>query len=309
MNTSTQFKISDDTVALIFGIHKWGNSRSANLPALMKARNATLPESAEAKRLKLSKQLLVSTEYDRIGNFMTGVKEWIAGRSVPSFFRDGCFLFNLNMVTVVDVYLNEQKPILQSVIDEFMKVYPTKINEAKAILEPDGQFNVGDYPMPEDLRSSFYWDYQWVSFVVPEGLPTAIREQAVAKMQNMWDDAAVSITSALREGFGALVTHAIDKLTPAEDGKRKVIRDTFVPNLMEFLDTFNNRNVTNDIELQVLVNRARTVMSGIDSTKELKDNAAVQKVIRREFEKISKTMETMIVDKPRRSFNFDEEGE
>jgi hypothetical protein len=308
MNTPTQFKLNDDTVALVFGIHKWGNSRSANLPALMKARNATLPESAEAKRLKLSKQLLVSTEYDRIGNFMTGVKSWIASRSVPSFFREGCFLFRLNMVGTVDRYLTEQQAALKEVVEEFMKVYPVKIVEAKAILSPDNQFNSGDYPMPDELRESFYWDYQWVSFVIPEGLPAGIKEQAMEKMQNMWDDAAVSITSALREGFGQLITHAVDKLTPAEDGKRKVIRDTFVPNLMEFLTTFSNRNVVNDVELQTLVNRARTVMSGVDTTKELKDNVAVQKVIRREFEKIGKVMETMVVAAPRRRFNFDEEG-
>jgi hypothetical protein len=303
-----KWRIDDDTVAIIFGNHMWGNSRKASLPTLIAKKGGGVLGDESQKRLKLTKQLIVSNEYDRVRNFMAEVKQWVVNRSVPSFFRDGCFLFKIGMVETVDEYLNNQRVLLDAVVDSLVAAYPTRISEAKGILEPDGLFNANDYPTADELRGAFYWDYQWVSFVVPEGLPDGIREAAIERMSNMWEESALCITSALREGFKELITHAVDKLQIGSDGKPKVFRDTFVPNIQEFLETFANRNVTNDAELAALVEKARYIIGGVDDSQVLRDNMGMRTVVRNEFERIKTAMDGMVVDRPRRKFNL-REGE
>lgn len=226
--------------------------------------------------------------------------------SVPSFFRDGCYLFSLDGVEETEAFLSNQLPLIQAKIATLQSVYDVRIEEARQILSVDGLFDLAEYPTHDELPTMFGWDYQWVAFTVPEGLPPGIREQAIRNMENMWEESAVSIRSALREGFRELVTHAVEKLAPSQDGKRKVMRETFVANFNTFLETFNNRNLTNDDELAKLVQKAQDVMYGITSTGQLKSEA-VKRVIRNELLKVQTMAGDMVIDRPRRRLNLRED--
>lgn len=294
MDTVKKFQIDKDVVAFIFSISQWGNRRVAD--------KGQIESGADKSMLHLTKHLIDSKEYKAIGTFLYDTKSWVVARSVPSFFRDDCYLFRLNTVQMVEEYLKTRQQGLRDVVEAFLNIYPNQIEEARTRLA--GQFSDTDYPAIEELRNMFYWSYQWVAFNVPDGLPESVKQAEMAKMQNMWDEAALSITSALREGFSSLISHAIDKLKPDPDGKVKIFRDTLVTNILEFLETFNLRNVTSDIELQQLVEKARLVIAGVEKAQDLRDNEGLREVVRGQFSEIAAQLDTMVVKRPKRKLDI-----
>jgi hypothetical protein len=290
-----QFKITNDIVALIFAVHKWGNKAVGD--------KREITTEADKAMLALQKKLLNSPEYKAISDYLQETKEWVMWRSVPSFFRKGTFLVKLGMVEAIEDELAARKALLNILVDKFLQTYPQQVTEAKLKLGP--QFRERDYPDTEEMKYRFYWDTQWISFIVPDDLPERIKQQEIVKAQNMWEDAAQAVTYALRESFRELVAHAAERLAPGEDGKRKKLYDSTIENVSLFLDTFAARNPTNDEELATLVERAKKVLVGAD-IKVIKDNAAIRDSLQGEFAKLTAEADKLVETKPNRRFFLDD---
>jgi hypothetical protein len=80
--------------------------------------------------------------------------------------------------------------------------------------------------------------------------------------------------------------------------KKKVFKDSFVPNIQEFIDTFGVRNLTNDAELGVLVEQARNIIAGVDN-QALRDDEGLREKVNRQFEQVRAQLDTMICRAPR----------
>jgi hypothetical protein len=302
------WKIDNDVIALTFSVHAWGVKRKGNLKALLKARQALQDKEGEEKLSKLENTILISKEHDAIGKFMTNVVKngYVVPRSVPSFFREGCYLFRLRAVEEVDTYLKTAQIEIRNLVREFVMVYPSQKDEARELLEPDGQYKESDYPSARELQDMFYISWQWISFDVPEGLPESVYAAEKSKAQNMWNDAAESITFALREAFKGLIAHAIDKLQVGADGKVKIFRDTTLTNITDFIATFKDRNITADSSLETLIKQADNILASVDTAKVLRDSTMVRDMVRTGFQTIEKQIDSLLVDKPIRKFNLDD---
>jgi len=95
--------------------------------------------------------------------------------------------------------------------------------------------------------------------------------------------------------FSKLVTRLAERLGNGESGERRIFRDTAVTNLTEFFEGFKNLNVRSNPELDQLVGQAQGV-----APQELRDNNALRAQIATEMTQVQSTLETMIVDRPRR---------
>lgn len=284
---------------------RWGNTRKGNMAGVKLAEGADANEEQKAKqRVALRKQLIVSKEYDAIKSFQGEIRSWIYTRTVPSFFKEGFQLCGLGEVSNVNARLKKARVELAELVKAFIAVYPEQIEAARAVLEPVGQFNPGDYPPAEALESAFDISWNWIAFTVPEGLPAELRQQEEEKLSRQFEDAGQQITAALRVAFGELIAHATERLTDSPDGKKKKIYDSVVGNLSDFIDTFNSRNITNDAELAVLVGKAREILVGVTPQK-LRDYANQRDNIRQQFEGIKAAIDPMIVAVKSRKFEFD----
>ena len=291
------WKIDSDVVAFLFSVHQWGNRRVADKRQIETA-------GTDKTLLHLSKQLIESAEYKAIGRYMYETKAWVIARSVPSFFREGCYLFRLSMVETVEAELSFRRTMLSGLIASLIDVYPEQIERAREQL--GGQFKASDYPSIEELRASFRWDSQWICFDVPEGLPESVYAAEKSKAQNMWNDAAESITFALREAFKGLIAHAIDKLQVGADGKVKIFRDTTLTNITDFIAAFKDRNITADSELETMIRQADNILASVDTAKVLRDSTMVRDMVRTGFQTIEKQIDSLLIDKPIRKFNLDD---
>ena len=145
------------------------------------------------------------------------------------------------------------------------------------------------------------------------GVPEALKEVApelyareLGKLRSSVEEAAKEARDVLRKGLLDLVRDLMDKLNPADGGKR-VIKDAALINLNEFLDLFSARNVTNDRDLAALVEKCRGVLAGTDRTA-LKE-ATVKAQVLGVFSEVSGKLETMVKVAPKRFFDFSDDDE
>lgn len=294
----------------------WGNTRKANIALVtMKTQDSILSgdvpqadekaKEAKAKdRMQLKKQLIVSKEYDAIKSFMGEIRAWVYRNTVPSFFKEGFQLVKLDGVEGIEKRMRRAvKEQLPALVEAFLAVYPQQIEEARKVLEPVGQFNANDYPPAEQMRRAFNITWNWISFTVPEGLPAELRQAEQDKLEKQFSDAGEQIKSALRVAFAELIKHAQERLTAAPGEKSKVFRDSMIGNIQEFIETFNQRNLLNDVELAQLVSRAKEILTGVNAQK-VRDSADIKNKVVSGMAEITAKLGEMVIEKPARLFDL-----
>ena len=109
------------------------------------------------------------------------------------------------------------------------------------------------------------------------------------------------------------IQRGADELILVEDLKRKLakgkplrFKETTVSNLVDFLGTFNFRNVTDDAELKSLVDRARTMLAGV-SADALRTTGDLRAKVQQGMADLAAELDTMIVKTPGRKFRFNED--
>ena len=122
----------------------------------------------------------------------------------------------------------------------------------------------------------------------------------------MMAEAGREIQQVLRTAMAELVKHMRDRLKDGPEGKPLRFKETTVSNLVDFLGTFEFRNVTDDAELKVLVDKAREMLGGV-SADDLRTTVDVRVKIQQGMADLAAELDTMIVKKPSRKFRFNEE--
>jgi len=290
---SIKAELLKNSVAFSISCSRWGNLRRAN--------KEEVQTGADKDMLRLSKKLVDSKEYEAIVKIQNRIRKWIEDNSVPSFFHRGVFLIATNTVNDVEKYLERAKGTMKDMVEEFIQAYREQIIDAKEKLGP--QFNQGDYPSPEYLRNSFDISWKWISFDVPQNLPDEVFKAEREKAEKIWAEATENVKQCLRTSFMKLIAHAKEKLTVAPGEKPKVFRDSLMNNIEEFLNTFNNRNIVNDKDLEELVGQTRGLLA---NPKSLRTDVSLRAKVAQEFENVSKTLDKMIIKKPSRRFCFDD---
>jgi hypothetical protein len=154
---------------------------------------------------------------------------------------------------------------------------------------------------------SFIWQY--ISFGVPEQLreiSTKIWQDEREKAAEMMAEAGREIQQVLRTAMAELVKHMRDRLKDGPDGKALRFKESTVSNLVEFLGTFDFRNVTDDAELKTLVDKARTMLAGVNAD-DLRTTAGLRAQVQQGMADLAAELDNMIVKKPGRKFRFNED--
>jgi hypothetical protein len=115
-----------------------------------------------------------------------------------------------------------------------------------------------------------------------------------------FDEAVELAEQMFVEELGQLVEHLADRLSGAADGKPKVFRDSAVENFTEFFERFGRLNVRSAPELDELVERARSLLTGVDPQR-LRDSAALRTRVAGQLAQVSTRLDGLLVDRPRRN--------
>ena len=267
---------------------------------------SVLSIDTEPSRVRVTKSILSCPEYLAITRLYSRVRTKLKKLTLPAGLRSGMSRIPVSLASEVDAIIANAEDELRQLVDVFLAQYDKRIVEEESRLK--AAYRTRDYPDPDTVRAAFGLTYSYITFDLPGTLETISatmlkREErrSMEKVNNMLED----VNTYLREAMRSLVNHLVDRLSPSESGKSKTFKSSTLTNLLEFLNTFDARNLGNDIELSQLVTTAKNVLSGVDSQL-LRSDQSIANVVQNGMGTIKAQLDSLLIKKPIRLYSFDE---
>lgn len=314
-----------DAVFFSMTVRRWGNRAQIKdmsaLDAYRALRNGkvaggSVESSGSDKNVKITKILVRSAKLDSINEFLSVTKDRLCGRfgkALPSKVKEGLFVVSKALVQEFEDDLRAAVSKLADLVEDFTAndyenaINRARLNDVNAEEDPGlgPLWNAKDYPTADRLAKTFGLEWQWLALGVPEDLPAALRAEAAEKLEKQMTEAATEVRSALYSQLGEFLDHLVDKLTPGQDGKAKIFRDSLIENVQSFCACFDARNFLRDDTLAAIVAKARAVLDGVTADK-VRKYESVKENTRQAFTAIKAELDKAIETMPGRIFDLDE---
>ena len=260
-----------------------------------------------AKQVHVSKDILDSKELTEIEQAHGELRRYVQSKCLPSRFKSGTYLLPICAIEQVDDHIQSAAQQIEEKVAAFIAAYPQRKAEALAKLTVAGLADESDYPDPETLRGAFDVRTAYVAFDTPSTLKTIRRdifEREREKAAATWANAVDEGRALLLDTMTQLTESMVERLTPGEDGKPKVFRDSLVTNMTEFLDTFTAKNtITNDAELAAVVADMRGLLTGVNP-KDLRKDEAIRATVTENVQRIKDQLASRVINTPARAYSF-----
>jgi hypothetical protein len=195
-----------------------------------------------------------------------------------------------------------------------MQTYREKLQEAARdlageyeLLKTEAQlrlgalFNPSDYPSTLDGLFDLEVSYPTLE---PPGYLMAllpdVYQAEQARVRERFESAVELAEQAFATELQRLTSHLAERLTGTHDGQPKIFRDSAVENLREFFERFRRLNIRSNSELDMLVEEAEQVITGIEP-QQLRDSNRLRQMVANDFEQIQASVGDLLVDRPRRN--------
>ena len=234
-------------------------------------------------------------------------RKFLESSALPSPI-ESLTLVNRDSIERIDERLKELEKEFWEEVATVDQTFTSAKEHARRILEPDGLWSSQDYP--RDIRKKYKFSWQYFALDTParsQILTPEVyareKEKFTALMQETQDLAIMTLRSELQ----GLVAHMVERLEPNEDGAPKKFKDSLVGNFYRFFETFEERNLFRDQDLESLVNEAKRALQGV-TPDSLRDATTVRQNIRNQMETVKKKVDQAVVS-IKRQLIFDNEQE
>ena len=215
------------------------------------------------------------------------------------FPEAGIRLLPQNSLGLFATTMQTYRERLQEAARELAAQYDTMKSEAERRLGT--LFNASDYP--STLDGLFDLEVSYPTIEPPNylmALHPDVFQQEQARVRERFESAVELAEQAFATELQRLTAHLAERLTGLHDGQPKVFRDSAVENLREFFERFRRLNIRSSPELDMLVEEAQQVITGIEP-QQLRDSVRLRQMVARDFEQIQASVGEMLVDRPRRN--------
>lgn len=286
--------LNESSILLLMRFSKPGNRR--------KVSSGMVEVDADKTAISVGKELLDSKELTDINSFDGMVRRWVYARSLPSgVLKEGVYRLPLTLVDEVDNNLKVFSGQRGDLVNVFLDVYPIKVEEARSRLRI--LYDASDYPPVDEVGAAFDFQWRYLALGIPENISSVLikeqRQKAAQDLETEMDE----IRLALRTAFADLVSHAAAALTTGPDNKPKIFRDSLVKNLDQFFQYFEARNLTQDKDLENLVEQARSIMEGV-SPEDLRTDLNLRQTVQQTMTQVKDAINANVMLKPSRRFSL-----
>lgn len=247
--------------------------------------------------LTASKKLVDPDSLKPIKKIVNASRIYLGSVSLP-FPIQGMAFVPKEMISVVDEKLKYFKKDFNQSVESFIKRYDEL--RSMAIEHLGELFSEMDYPLNIHNKFSFIW--RFVVLDVPNNntriLAPEVYEREKEKFIHTMEEARVLAIESLRVEFSDLIKRMTERFTTGQDGKPKVFKNSTVHNFYEFFETFKQRNIFRDKELNQLVDQAQKILGG-KTADLIRSNSNLKEQIRSEMKIVEKSM-SEILSRPRR---------
>lgn len=262
---------------------------------------AKITSNADQTMFRITKSLIAGEEYHRIETLDNHIRRQLHRFDLPAKIGKGMALVPASALFQLSALVEDFRNQRAALIDAFIQAYPTRKEDARAKLME--QFKDDEYPTVQEIRDSFRFDTQFIAFDLPESLKAidqTLAAQEREKLMEKFKTYSEEIRDGLRQLFKECLDSLREKLTPDEHGNTKRLRNSAVVNLLNFLETFDGNNVSNDQELEKLVIQLRNTLHGITPT-QLRRDDGFKSIVRTSLDSVRTQLDGLIVAKaPRR---------
>lgn len=230
----------------------------------------------------------------------------IKGR-VTKFWKDnslpfpegGIRLIRHDQISEFDDTLNSFRSELDEAVIELEQHYDDMRSAARDRL--GSLFNPSDYPTT--LIGTFGIEHSFPAVEAPEYLrqlnPEVYRQEC-DRVQARFTEAVEQAEQMFFEQLAGLVDHLVERMSGTEDGKQKTFRDSTISNLTDFFSRFRDLNIGGNAELEELVQRAESIVNGVQP-QQLRDNDMLRQHIATRMSTVQASLDGLLVDRPRRN--------
>lgn len=252
-----------NVVTLMLRLEKIGEVRRTKKMDLSLSTNAN-PNMIMLMQRRFPKDPTLS----ELTNLDQKIRNTLAKLSVPaSAMARGVYFVSPELAGTLQDQLTEFKVQREELV--------TKLADRIDQMGDEAAAELGDLWIPESYptRTEIYREcgmtWAWLNFsqaTEADGLSAkmvaASNTQAVQLLSTMKSQ----IRGQLREEFVESVNHLAERLTPGADGKPKRFKEASLKNILDFIETFQFRNFTEDDDLAALVEQAQALLSGMSAS-------------------------------------------
>jgi len=268
--------------------------------------NPTQMENLGHRDWLKGRKLLINPEL--LGPIKTTIpqsRKFLAKYALP-FPLSGLHLVPKESIDDIDGHLELFKSEFWSKVRTFLDFYAEARDEAKSVL---GElFSETDYPL--NIHEKFSFEWRFVTLSTPEQagiLSPEVYQREKLKFQTLMDETREVAIAALREEFGQIVGHMVERLND-EDGKPKAFKSSMLNRIKDFLDTFGDRNLFGDDKLTQLVDQARALVGDMKFGPfgySVSYNEVLRQKITTQMEHLKVAIDAAIEELPRRRIRLD----
>lgn len=288
------------TVVLVFTINGIGNRRKVD-PDSINITDVQTNKEVNKEWLGVTRKLMDAEELKAISSIGNKAKAFIFTRALPSYIKQGVYLLPKEFDEEVDAKLKAFQAEMRPHIEQLANRLPEYKKEAKK--EQGPQFREDQFPTVELIRSAFRLDWRFLYVDSAQGLSKALAEEERRKSEAAWSETRDTIQQVLRANLSEMVNHLVERLQPNEHGESKMFKESSIGKFNDFLATFDARNITNDVQMKVLVDEAKALLKG-RNMEDLRTNDATREYVRHGFETIQSLLDPMIATKHGRTITL-----
>jgi hypothetical protein len=254
--------------------------------------------SADLRSVSGSRSILNTKlpEVKKIGTVINSTKAlW---KAYSNAYEDGIRLIRTDRVEWMTTLIAKQQEELEQAKTDLWIAWDLVKEEAKVRLA--SLYCESDYAF--DPRTSVYIDISFPA-IEPDQRLLKIAPALFAKEQERlakkFEEAAIAAQQVLEEEFASMLGSLVEKLNggETEDGKKRVLKQAAVDNVVEFANRFRACSVGSSEELQKLVDQAEQLATGV-SAKGM--DQASKTSIAEKFSQVKEQLEKSIIVKKER---------
>lgn len=291
-------RLRDTTLACKVEFNWWGTTKTLSKQQKQEAANCF---QADRDIISASKRLVDRRNdlFRRLTSLRNDIRNYWCSRTLP-YVEDGTRLIRRDIVERFSEEMAAYRQQLISAVEDLHNNFDQIREDAKK--SQGSLYNEHDYP--EDIRKLFDVKWTFPSVDPPsylEDLSPKLYEQEKQRIQAQFTQTVLLIEQAFAAEFHQMLVHLQEKLSPAQDGQKKIFRDSAVTNVQDFFQRFQSMSIGSNKELDNLVSQAELILSNKDP-KDLRTNESMQLAIQGQLKSITEQLQGMIVNAPRRSW-------
>ena len=296
-NVDALDRIRTDMAAMRLSFAWFGTRKSLTSEQKDRAADAF---DAEGRYLSAAKRLIDTGDatFRSVTSIKTQATAYFKGVSLP-YPDPGIRLIRRDDVDEIDSRMRIFVEELEGAVRELDAHLDGLKDEAQRRL--GSLFCEADYPASVVGLFEIAWEFPSVE---PPGylrrLNPELYEAECQRVSARFDEAVAMAEAAFVDELNKLVEHLSDRLSGSDDGKPKIFRDSVVDNFNEFFQRFRHLNVRSNEQLDEVVARAESVLSGVNP-QQLRDSDSLRRQIASGLSAVQSNLDGLMVDRPRRN--------